>query len=134
MLEHDKWLQIAKEDLKVAQIIIHEELYGSVTYHCQQSAEKSLKGFLVFKMQPVLKTHDLTKLLELCMQFDYNFKKLYESIHYINPFSSKFRYPSEYDIPSLENAKNAIKHSKKILNFVIKKILAPQTNQRNLFN
>ena len=133
MLEHNKWLTIAKEDLAVAKIVLPNELFSSVAYHCQQSAEKSLKGYLVFKKQQIIKTHDLYKTLEICLKFDRDFDKLYEKIRYLNPFATKFRYPTEFDIPDLNEAKLAIKHAKSILNFVIKKIAEPETDQLGIF-
>ncbi|MFH1643637.1 MAG: HEPN domain-containing protein [bacterium] len=133
MQEHDKWLKIAKEDLAVAKLALPNELFSSVAYHCQQSAEKSLKAFLVFKDQEIIKTHDLYKNLEMCLKFDRNFDKLYSQIRYLNPFSTKFRYPTEFDIPEFDEAKLAIKYAKNILNFVLKKINEPETGQLDIF-
>ncbi len=111
MPDHEPWLRIAKEDLKAAKVLLKEELYSTVSYLCQQSAEKSLKAYLVFKGQPVFKTHDLTKLIELCMAIDREFEKIYTFARYLNPFSTKFRYPSEYDIPDYDHADNTIKQT-----------------------
>ncbi|KKQ32329.1 MAG: HEPN-type nucleotidyltransferase, antibiotic resistance related protein [candidate division TM6 bacterium GW2011_GWF2_37_49] len=75
----DEWLRIAKEDLAVAKAILNLEFFATVTYHCQQSSEKALKAlkaYIVVKNQPILKTHDLEKLLEICLSFDKNFIKL----------------------------------------------------------
>ncbi|KKP24373.1 MAG: HEPN-type nucleotidyltransferase, antibiotic resistance related protein [candidate division TM6 bacterium GW2011_GWF2_28_16] len=133
MQEHEKWLRIAKEDLLAAKALIKIELYGSVSFHCQQSAEKSLKGYLAFKKQEIIKTHDLLKLLELCMVIDRSFETQLLVVNYLNPFSTKFRYPSEYDIPDLETVKNTIKYTEKILNFSLKKINEPETGQTSIF-
>lgn len=133
MLDHEAWLRIAKEDLMVAKVLLREEFFSTVTYHCQQAAEKSLKAYLVFKDQPVLKTHDLTKLIELCMEKDREFEKIYTYARYLNPFSTKFRYPSEYDIPDYAHAENTIKQTQKLMTFVIDKILTPETGQTDIF-
>lgn len=109
MQEHEKWLSIAKEDLGMAKLDLPSEYFASATYHCQQCAEKSLKGYLNFKGQTLIKTHDLVKSLEWCMKFDRDFEKLYPAIRELNPFSTKFRYPTEFDIPTLEDAKLTIK-------------------------
>lgn len=130
---HDAWLKIAKEDLRAAQGLLKLELFSAVTYFCQQSAEKALKGYLVLKKQPTLKTHDLTKLIELCMQQDKDFEKMYVHAKYLNPFSTKFRYPSEYDIPDYDAAKNTIKQTQKLVVFVIDKISQPETGQIDIF-
>ncbi len=133
MQEHEKWLKIAKEDLKVSELVFLNELFSSVAYHCQQSAEKSLKGYVVFKKQHIIKTHDLYRILEMCLKLNKDFDKLYQKIRYLNPFSTKFRYPTEFDIPDLDEAKLAIKYAKSILNFVLKKIAEPETGQLELF-
>lgn len=134
MQEHEKWLKIVHEDLTAAKALIKIELFSTVTYHCQQAAEKSLKAYLVFKKHPVIKTHDLVQLLELCMKFSNDFKMIYEPTKLLNPFSSKSRYPTEYDIPDLADSKLAIKHMQSIVNFVLKKIAAPEMGQTNIFN
>ena len=122
MQGHEEWLKIATEDLKAAYGLISLELFSAVVYHCQQSAEKSLKAFLVFKKYPIVKSHDLMMLLELCMKFDNDFKNKLIAADYINPFSSKFRYPTEFEIPDLADAQRAAKYAEDILDFVIKKI------------
>lgn len=111
MLEHERWLAIVKEDLGAAKFLLKGEFFSSVAYHSQQAAEKSLKAFLVFKNRPVLKTHDLDKLLELCMAIDHEFKKLFDAADYINPFSTKFRYPDEFSILDFKGAELAITHA-----------------------
>jgi HEPN domain-containing protein len=134
LLDHKEWLRIAKEDFMVAKVLIKKKFYSSVTYHCQQAAEKTLKAYLVLKDQPVLKTHDLTKLVELCMQKDGTFKDVYIYARYLNPFSTKFRYPSEHDIPDYNHAENSIKQTRKLMNFVLKKISEPETGQTKIFH
>ena len=133
MQEHDKWLLIAKEDLMVAKVLLSREFFSSAVYHCQQSAEKSLKGYLAFKKQEIIKTHDLAKLLGLCLNFDEDFKKLYEAARYLNPFSIAFRYPTEFDIPDQGDARLAVKYAQSIITFVLKKVAAPGTGQADIF-
>jgi HEPN domain-containing protein len=131
---HEEWLRIAKEDLLAAKALVKVELFSAVVYHCQQSAEKSFKAYLVFKKQQAIKTHDLIKLLELCMMFNRDFQKRFDAADYINPFSSKFRYPTESEIPDLSEAELAVNHAENILRFVVKKISEPETGQGDLFN
>ncbi|QQR49084.1 HEPN domain-containing protein [bacterium] len=122
MLEHEKWLVIAHDDLKMAKLALPQELFSPLTYHCQQVAEKSLKGYHAFKKQPIMKTHDLAKLLEVCLTFDRDFEKLRQSVSVLNPYASKFRYPTEFEIPDEGDAELAIKHAEMIMNLVLKNI------------
>ena len=125
MLEHEKWLLIAREDLAVARLVLTQDFFSTVTYHCQQVAEKALKAYLCYQAQSITKTHDLSKLLEQCMQFNSKFKKLYPAVRQLNPFATKFRYPTEFDIPDLNEAKLAIKHAASILRFTEKQLTIP---------
>ena len=121
MQEHESWFRIANEDLMAARALLKVK-FSTVTYHCQQAAEKVLKGYLVFKNQEILKSHDLTKLTDLCIDFDVEFEKIYNSVEFLNPFATKFRYPTEFEIPDLSDAEMAIKHAEIIINFVSKRI------------
>ena len=134
MQEHEKWLKIADEDLRSAKVLLKIEIFSTATYHCHQAAEKALKGYLAFKMQEILKTHDLIKLVGLCSKLDTKFEKLYDTVEELNPFATKFRYPTEFDIPDFADTEAAIKQTQKIMNFVIKKIAEPETGQIKIFN
>lgn len=133
MYGHDSWLVIAKEDLFAAQTLLKAELFSTATYHCHQAAEKTLKGYLAFRKQEITKTHDLVKLLGLCIKLDKDFEKLYDFAEALSPFATKFRYPSEYDIPDFVDVEVAIKQAQKTLSFVIQKIAAPDTGQIEMF-
>lgn len=134
MLEHERWLKIVKEDLAAAKVLLRAELFSSVVYHSQQAAEKSFKAFLVSRDRPVIKTHDLLKLLELCIAIDSDFQKKFDAAEYVNPFSTKFRYPDDFSVPDLQKAKIAIKHAQSIMVFVVKKISAHGTErQKSVF-
>lgn len=134
MREYESWLLIAHEDLRMAKLAFPQELFSPLTYHCLQTAEKALKGYHVFKRQPITKTHDLAKLLEICLIFDRDFEKLRKAVVELNPYSSKFRYPTEFEIPDQKDAAIAIKQAETIIKFVLKKIAEPETGQTDLFN
>ena len=73
------------------------------------------------------------RLVELCAQFAIKFEKLYSDAEHLKPFATKFRYPTEFDIPDFEDTKNSIQKTQKIINFVLKKITEPRTDQQDLF-
>lgn len=81
MLEHEKWLELAQEDLKKAKYTLRGKFYRGVMFDCQQASEKALKAYLAFKNKPIIKTHDLIKLLESCVSFDNEFKKRTAKLH-----------------------------------------------------
>jgi len=131
--EHDRWLKIVDQDLKSAKALLKVELFSTANYHCQQATEKALKAYLVFKNHRAIKTHDLVKLAELCSQIDKTFERLYDDAIYLNPLATKFRYPTEFEVPDFEDTKISIKKTQKVVNFVLKKIAEPQTGQKDLF-
>lgn len=55
------WLNKASSDLLAAQILIkHSTLaLGPAAFHCQQTAEKVLTAFLIFKAVPFDRVHNL---------------------------------------------------------------------------
>jgi HEPN domain-containing protein len=130
---HERWLRTATDDLKLAQVGLEQELFEPSIYHCQQAAEKALKSYLIFKQRPVVRTHDLIELLERCLGFDKDFEKLYPATKQLNPFSTKFRYPTEYDILEASDLELAIKNAESILKFIVKKIAHPQPAQTTIY-
>ena len=132
MLEHEQWIAKAQEDLKDARTLCRNKSFSSCMYFCQQAAEKALKSYLFFKKQELLKIHDLVKLCALCKNFDHDFQKLADSCELLNPFATKFRYPSEFDLPDLNDAKLAIKQAESVMKFVIKKIPEPIVGQMEI--
>lgn len=134
MLDHEKWLVVAEDDLKGARGFLSLQLYRKVGYECQQAAEKALKGYLSLKRKPIIKVHDLVKLLELCMLFDTSFGKLIHEAESLNPFSTKFRYPCEYDLPDNAEAEELVKYAEKIVRFVSKKITESDSGQKSLLS
>ncbi len=59
-----EWLVRAEQDLKYARLVLpnHSDLFEVALYHCQQCAEKSLKGYLVYLTTFDLRKHIISKL------------------------------------------------------------------------
>lgn len=66
MREHEQWFAIAVSDLKMARLALQNDFVTHAAYNCQQAAEKALKGYLAFRSHPIMKTHDLIQLLNMC--------------------------------------------------------------------
>jgi HEPN domain-containing protein len=63
--EGERWLTFAREDLRMAELAMSEGLYNQVCFHCQQCAEKAVKGLLAHQGQVPPRTHRLGDLLGL---------------------------------------------------------------------
>ena len=60
-----RWLERAAEDIRVAKVLLREDIATQAAFHLQQSVEKVLKALLVAARQDVRKTHDLAALAAL---------------------------------------------------------------------
>lgn len=122
MQMHKLWLLIAREDLDSAKHLFLVPLI-TVLFHVQQCAEKSLKAYIVFKNGKLIKTHDLVRLVDMCMEFDKNFERLRLFAMVLTPYETMGRYPDASFIkPSFEEIKDIIGQSEYIFNFVINRI------------
>jgi HEPN domain-containing protein len=58
------WIRRAELDLRAAEVDLATDpsLLGDAAFHCQQAAEKALKGFLTWHDAPFRRTHDLAEI------------------------------------------------------------------------
>lgn len=120
--EVEKWLTISRRDLQSARALLKELLLENVVYHCQQSAEKSLKAYLVHQGIVFPKTHDLDVLLDLCSQSDADFRRWDDAADVLTPYATQFRYPSDSLEPEEEEAQQAIDLAASMFDFVMQKL------------
>jgi HEPN domain-containing protein len=82
------WLNKARRDLLSAKRLARgsEPYLDTAIYHCQQSAEKAIKGWLVYLDRPLEKSHDLRLLVTLAAESEPAFKDWFDvadlSVHY----------------------------------------------------
>jgi HEPN domain-containing protein len=128
-----EWIQIAEDDLYSAQIL-NEQIrkpYEIICYHCAQSIEKYLKGFLTYNDIIPEKTHNLLLLLELCIEKDNNFEKIRTECSLLNKFTNEIRYPHRIEI-KIEDVNYSISAVERIRNIEpIKKIIDNINNMKN---
>jgi len=110
----------ANRDLKAAEVLLKDAEAdfhsGNICFHSQQCVEKYLKAYLIKNGVHAPKTHDLLYLIELCSDFNDEFK-LFDLSSFVN-FGVEIRYDDP--IPSIDEAKAAIKTANVIANFIIK--------------
>lgn len=119
-----KWILKALEDLKIAgqglSFPEEEMATGPICFHCQQAVEKLLKAYLIFNGVDFGKTHDLEYLLYLASEKDYTFKDL--NIGNLTEYAVKIRYPDEFYIPTVDEAKEAYYIAIYVKEFIFRKI------------
>ena len=96
------WLLKAQRDLASAQRLAEdgEPLLDTAVYHCQQAAEKVLKGFLVFEGRHVRKTHDLAVLLVEASRIAAGYQPLDDAADRLTGYAVLFRYPGDVMEPT----------------------------------
>lgn len=123
--EIKKWIKKAESDLKTAKILYDskEVVTESICFHCQQAAEKYLKAFLVFHKKEFRRTHIIAELLKLCIDLDSDFNKLKEiNIQNLSIYAVEVRYPDDFYIPTIEEAKESIDLVEKTKDFILDKL------------
>ena len=93
MAIYEEWLLKAQRDLDTAKALLEKAYNDTAIYHTQQRAEKALKGYCVYRLQPLIKTHDLDKILNICIGLDNTFQHLDILATSLNGLDVKFRYP-----------------------------------------
>lgn len=124
MPEHNAWLYKALSDLRSAEKLFKDddETLDTAAYHTQQCVEKALKAFLLFNHKNPPKTHDLEKLLELCVIFDSTLRALSDDIISLIPYATYSRYPDDYFEISRIDVEIAIAIAHKVFKLVNEKI------------
>ena len=64
------WLDRSHRDLRSARLLVDGGEHAEALFHCQQAAEKAVKGFLTFHQRLFRKTHDISELGPDCLAID----------------------------------------------------------------
>ena len=122
-----EWLLKASRDLTVAKILARspEAIWEASLYHCQQAAEKALKGFLAYWDRPIEKTHNLVLLLEKASQVEPCLDTWEDAAARLTPFSTAYRYPGSFESPGLEQLNEALDDAESVLDEV-RSLLPPE--------
>jgi HEPN domain-containing protein len=110
------WFQFADTDIAAAEYLtkMYPQPFEIICYHCQQSAEKYLKGYLIYNgIEEPPKIHDLIKLCNLCSEFNAEFDSILKLCDYLTDFGIQPRYPDEMEITA-QNMEKALKCANEI--------------------
>jgi HEPN domain-containing protein len=122
MKEFEKWIKKAEGDLYNVSLLLRSENCQPdiCCFHAQQAAEKYMKGYLVSKQINFPKTHDLEKLLDLCLEKNLQFSELLPKIKGLNDYAITPRYPDMLDDLTVDDAQQAYQNAVIIKDFVLK--------------
>jgi len=118
MNRYEEWIKRAKSSLELAQSkIIKHIYYEDLCYQAQQAVEKSLKGLLIyFGAEPEF-THNIEILLNGLKKFTGIPEDIKEAAK-MTIYAVQTRYPGEYDEITDVEYMEAIKISRKCLEWV----------------
>lgn len=120
------WLTRARRGLEAARALaaLSEPLLDSAIYHCQQAAEKALKGWLQMQDDPFPKTHDIERLVRQAALQEPEFNQHLQSAAVLTPYASAFRYPGGAfePMPSREEFDEALEQAQIIYDFVVARL------------
>ena len=120
-----KWTQKAENDFKTGrdELLTDEPATDMVCFHMEQCIEKYLKAFLVFHSKDFRRTHNIAELIELCKEMDHEFEKLYEmNADKLTIYAVEVRYPEDFYMPALEEAKKCLEVATEVKHFVRTKL------------
>lgn len=125
-----EWFTIAKSDLDSANFLTNMKPFPSaiICYHCQQCAEKLLKGYIAFSGGNVQKTHNLLKLNKICAEYNPEFNELVKECVDLDDYATNVRYPFFEELLE-EDALEAIKNAETVFNFLIKQLKAANVEE-----
>jgi HEPN domain-containing protein len=90
------WFSKADQDLKSAKILFeHEGDLWVVVFHCQQAAEKYLKGYILVNTGMIVEGHNLYRLCKKAVESDKRFEYLLKDSGYLSNYYIETRYPAE---------------------------------------
>ncbi len=95
--ETSRWVRKAEADLEGANDLARagRQYYDLICFHCQQSAEKYLKAFLIERGVSFPKTHRLDDLLLLILPYEASLRKLRRGLVTLARYAVDYRYPDE---------------------------------------
>lgn len=115
-----KWVMKARRDLLSAKKLARgkDSYLDTAIYHCQQTAEKVIKGWLVYHDLSFEKTHDLRLLVTMASEVEPKFTSWFEVAEQVSPYATAYRYPGEILEPTEEEYLQAYKAASEFYQFV----------------
>ena len=115
------WLTKARRDLASARVLAASEpaLLDTAIYHCQQGAEKAVKGYLVFCDQEFERVHDIEVLIRSAMTHVAEFTDWIDVGIQLTPYARIYRYPGYATEPTAEQFSQALSAAEGLYQFVL---------------
>lgn len=131
------WLTKAQRDLASARVLAAHTppLLETAIYHCQQAAEKAIKGYLAFCDREIERVHDLEVLIRAAQMDAPTFADWTAAAIRLTPYARIYRYPGYASEPSHQQFVQALADAKALYAFVLSLLpqdIHPDTIDSNL--
>jgi HEPN domain-containing protein len=115
------WLTKAQHDLASARVLAASKppLLDTAIYHCQQGAEKAVKGYLVFCDQEFERVHDIEVLIRRSMTQVAEFADWIDVGIQLTPYARIYRYPGHGAAPTARQFNQALSAAQGLYQFVL---------------
>jgi HEPN domain-containing protein len=131
--ETSEWLRKAASDLHAARTLIQADptLSDIALYHCQQAAEKAIKGFLVFRGQIFRKTHNIAEIGQQAVVLDRSLESVIKRAAVLTDYVWKYRYPGVPSHATPEETQTGIALAQAVMTAIADRLPMPfdQTDQ-----
>ena len=120
------WFIKVVNDLRAADTLLAASppLLAEAVFHCQQAAEKALKGFLTWHGRTFRKSHNLEEIGEQCLEIDSTLWKIIDEAVPLTEYAWKFRYPGEPYEPAAGEAAEAVATARSVCEAVLCRVPA----------
>ena len=121
-MEHEliaEWFHHADMDMASAEHLqsLRPQPLEIICFLCQQSAEKNLKGYLIYKgVTEPPKTHNLDTIGILCSEYDNRFQEIKKACSVLTAYGVQPRYPKEIGVTVSDTLK-ALEYARQIRDF-----------------
>jgi len=122
MRKNNPWFHYAKEDFDTIKSLQKTNLYRSICFHAQQTAEESLKAYLFAFEKPIPRIHDISRLfLETELEIPDNLHQ--GDLEFLSSIYIETRYPPDIGLlpdsePNVTDVNRASKVAEIIFNLV----------------
>ena len=120
-----EWLLKARNDLRTARLALHADppVLDTGCFHCQQTVEKALKGYLYWRGVSFPRVHALGMIFDLAEQQDAAFAEIRDQCEGLTRFAVQDRYPHGRPI-SQAKAQAALAAAEEAFLFVLARLPA----------
>lgn len=130
----ERWLSFARDDLRMAELALEEEIFNQVCFHSQQSAEKSIKALISSQAKTPPRTHVMAELIRLLNPNPV--EQISMELLFLDRFYIPTRYPDALPgslpegMPNNQDAAGALATAQQILD-IVQSFLATSAGQND---